>query len=174
MHNKVRGMIFEWNFAFGRLSRASFVSKDDVTEENFAVVGVGQCVDQVRLDHREGQHVGRLVLLAILPVERLDFAVRGEAEGDFDCRGRGGEVGVGGRGDGLPRRSFSQDLPIAGGPIVIRKLNKDHASGNAGNGIFANVPISGHQRHARRQRVRHQHPVNRIAVDRRERSSFGG
>ena len=45
----------------------------------------GQAVEQFRLEHREGEDVGRLVLAAPGGVERADLGVVGELDRDFDA-----------------------------------------------------------------------------------------
>ncbi|EEF24349.1 conserved hypothetical protein [Ricinus communis] len=86
--NQVRGMILDADPALQRLGGADAVRQDDVAQQHLAIVAVlGDRFHQVRLDHREGEHVGRLVLPPILAVEDMDFLVRSEAHRDFDRRG---------------------------------------------------------------------------------------
>ena len=94
MHNEVCGMILHRHISRRSLSRAGFISENNVAEEDFAVVRVGKSRDEVRLHHRERQDIGRFILLAVLLVERADFGIRGKPDGDFDGCGGSRDYGM--------------------------------------------------------------------------------
>jgi hypothetical protein len=80
---------------FGGLACAHTVGENDVAEHGF-----GGCRELFGRGHWEGQHIGRLVLAAIIAVEGLDRIVAVEADGDFDAGGDGDQRGMRGVADG--------------------------------------------------------------------------
>ena len=130
MHDQMRCMIGEAYALFIGLRRAHAVREHDVAEQHLAVVAVlGHCIEQVGLDHRKGEDVGRPVLAAILRVELSDFFVRGQADRDLDRGRRRGEVAMRCRRDRRTRRTGGERLPVAVRPFLpTRQLDVDHAS----------------------------------------------
>ncbi len=115
MDNQMRGMVAHRDAALGRLARADAVCEHDVAQNDLAIPRIdGDGVEQIGLDHRKGQHVGRLVLVPILPVERLDLFVGGQPHRQLDHRRVApGPSGKGRARDRRNRGGVGQHLPVA-------------------------------------------------------------
>jgi hypothetical protein len=83
--NEMGCMGFERDALLRRLTCADAVCEHYVAEQELGRWRLGQFF---RVEHREGQHIGRLVLAAIVAVERVHFLVGGEADRDFDRRSK--------------------------------------------------------------------------------------
>ena len=122
--DKMGNVVFERNALFPRFARAGLVSQHDVPQQHRRPSG--SQVEQLSAgEHREGEHVGRLVLSPPLPVQRVDFGVACEQQA-----GREPGIGEFGYDIGSGRRSeLRQRLPIGlarprllGGTIELQNV----------------------------------------------------
>src|SRR3546814_18786484 len=71
MNHEMGRMGFGGNTLLCRFRRADAMSKHDVAEQHIAAIGCGDGIEKLRLHHREGEDVGRLVLAPIGGIQRL-------------------------------------------------------------------------------------------------------
>ena len=76
--DEMRRMLVDAHAFLGRFACAHAMGQDDVAEHDRGAIVV-RLLELVRLGHREGQDVGRLVLAAPMGVQPADLIVAGRA-----------------------------------------------------------------------------------------------
>lgn len=110
--DKVRRVGLESDALLRRLARAGFMRKSDVAEHDWRAIR-GEHLKLVPLEHREGEHVGRLVSLPPLAIKGVDLRVRSEQHAGDKAR-------VGEQRLPLARSGSSacrERLPVTGRPV---------------------------------------------------------
>jgi len=122
MNDQMGRMVFERHALVRRLARAGLVRERDVAKHDRGAIGGEVC--QLRaLQHREAEHVGRLVAPAPIAVERVDFGVRGEQQARDQARVGKARLALAHR----RRGSFGERLPVAWRPILDVDIKLHHA-----------------------------------------------